>query len=412
MVKFERYQLPNGLTVILHKDTATPLVAVNIAYNVGSRDENPQHTGMAHLFEHLMFGGSINIPKYDTPLENAGGENNAFTTTDITDYYLTLPAQNIETALWLESDRMKSLAFSKKSLKNQKDVVVEEFKQSYLNQPYGDAMLLLKPLAYQVHPYQWNTIGKEISHIEKTTMEDVKAFFGTFYCPANAVLSIAGNFDTKKVKYLIEKWFSDIAGGTLYNRNLPQEPPQTAGRFAHTSNKVPVDRLFKAFKMCKRNDKEYYCVDLLSDILSNGKSSRLQKNLIMDKKIFTSASTYLTETVDAGLLIFTGNPADGISLQDADAELTKELDKLSSQMVSDFELEKVKNKMYTILYYNELSIQDKAMNLAIAQTFSDAEDINHEFENYQSVTPENITQQAEKVLNPNVCSTLYYKIRV
>src|SRR6195952_1642323 len=230
MIKFEKFVLPNGLKVLVHEDKSTPMAVVNVLYDVGARDENPDKTGFAHLFEHLMFGGSINKPTYDEPLQVAGGENNAYTTNDLTNYYIQLPAENLETAFWLESDRMVSLAFNEKSLDVQRKVVCEEFKEHYINKPYGDVWFKMRELAYTTHPYRWQTIGKELSHIENATITDVKKFFSRHYCPANAILVVAGNTTTEQVKELAEKWFGNIPAGEKYNRALPAEPKQTAPR--------------------------------------------------------------------------------------------------------------------------------------------------------------------------------------
>ncbi|MDR1459838.1 MAG: insulinase family protein [Bacteroidales bacterium] len=411
MVTFEKYKLDNGLTVILHKDINTPIAAVNIAYNVGSRDENPDRTGMAHLFEHLMFGGSKNIPKYDEPLQRAGGENNAFTNVDVTNFYLTLPVQNLETAFWLESDRMNELAFSKRSLENQRHVVIEEFKESYLNQPYGDTMLLLKPLAYKVHPYQWNTIGKNIEHIAETTMKDVQDFFYTFYAPNNAVLSVAGNLDMDKTKTMIEKWFGNIPIRKQYMRNLLQEPIQTEARMLEVERDVPVDCLFKAYKMGKRNDPDFYSVDLISDILSNGESSRLHQNLVKNKQLFSSISAYLSGTFDAGLFMVNGYLSPETTFQQAEDAIKEELENLKKNVVPEHELEKVKNKIKTVLYYSELQVNDKATNLGLMEILDTAEMANEEENKYNAVTPDDILSSSRKILREEVCSTLYYKAK-
>ena len=409
MIPFEKYKLDNGLTVILHKDVNTPIAAVNITYNVGSRDENPNRTGLAHLFEHLMFGGSKNIPRYDEPLQRVGGENNAFTSTDVTNYYLTLPVQNLETAFWLESDRMNELAFSKKSLENQRNVVIEEFKQVYLNQPYGDAMLLLSPLAYKVHPYQWNTIGKNVEQIAQTSMDEVKEFFYTFYAPNNAILSVAGNLDIDKTKTLIDKWFGTIPARKQYHRNLPQEPAQTEARTLEVERDVPVNCLYKAYKMGKRLDNNFHTIDLISDILSNGESSRLQQVLVKDKQLFSSINAYVSGTFDDGLLIFQGYLTPEISFQQAEESLLEELDKLKTNPISEHELEKVKNRVKTVLYYSELQVQDKAMNLGIAEIMEDAALVNEEEKMYDVVKCVDIYTESNKILQENSCSTLYYK---
>jgi predicted Zn-dependent peptidase len=411
MISFEKYQLGNGLTVILHKDVNTPIAAVNIAYNVGSRDENPNRTGLAHLFEHLMFGGSKNIPKYDEPLQKVGGENNAFTNVDVTNYYLTLPVQNLETAFWLESDRMNELAFSPKSLDVQKNVVIEEFKQSYLNQPYGDVSQLLKPLAYKVHPYRWNTIGKDISHIAETTMDEVKDFFYTFYRPNNAVLAVAGNLDIDKTKQMIEKWFGNIPAGKPYQRNLPQEPIQTESRRLDIERNVPLDCIYKVYKMGKRTDDDYYAVDLISDILSNGQSSRLQQNLVKNKQLFSSINAYVSGTFDNGLFYVSGYPVPGVSLEQAEQAILEELEKMKMESLDNYELEKVKNRVKTLLYYAELQVQDKAMNLAISEIMDNASRINEEDARYDKVTTGDILSSAKKLFQEESCSTLYYKAK-
>ncbi|MCB0409604.1 MAG: insulinase family protein, partial [Flavobacteriales bacterium] len=287
MITFEKFELENGLKVIVHQDKSTPIVAFNLLYDVGARDEDENKTGFAHLFEHLMFGGSINVPNFDEPLQKVGGDNNAFTSNDITNYYITLPKENLETAFWLESDRMLSLAFTDKSLEVQRQVVIEEFKQNYLNQPYGDVWLLLRPLAYSKHPYKWATIGKEIAHIENATMEDVKDFFFHHYLPNNAILCIAGNIRTEEIKTLTQKWFGEILKGNVKERNLTVEPKQTKERRLQVERDVPSNAIYKAYKMCKRSDNDYFATDLLSDILSMGNSSRLYTSLIKEQKLFS-----------------------------------------------------------------------------------------------------------------------------
>ncbi|HQH19452.1 MAG TPA: pitrilysin family protein, partial [Bacteroidales bacterium] len=351
MIYFEKFILPNGLTVIVHPDKSTPLVAFNILYNVGSRDEDPEKTGFAHLFEHLMFGGSKNIPDYDEPLQKAGGENNAFTNNDITNYYLTIPKQNLEIAFWLESDRMAGLAFSKKSLDVQRNVVSEEFKQSYLNQPYGDVYLLLKPLAYKVHPYMWDTIGKDISHIQNAKIEDVKDFFTRFYCPNNAILVVSGDIEVSEIKYLSEKWFGPIPKGPNNKRNLPIEPEQKEERKLSVHRNVPLNAIYKAYHCCGRIDAEFYTVDLLSDILSNGKSSRLFQNLVMNKQLFSDVNAFLTGDIDKGLFIITGKLSNGISLEIAEEAIQGELNNIQC-FQNKTELEKVKNKIEATLIFS------------------------------------------------------------
>ena len=408
MIDFERFELPNGLKVIVHQDNSTPLACINILYNVGARDEDPEQTGFAHLFEHLMFGGSVNIPNYDEPLQRVGGENNAFTTNDITNYYLTLPAENLETGFWLESDRMLSLAFSEKSLEVQRNVVIEEFKQRYLNQPYGDVWLLLRPMAYKVHPYRWDTIGKEISHIENAKIQDVKNFFQRFYCPNNAIMVVAGNVELDEVKVLAEKYFAPIPKGPDNKRNLPVEPAQQEARSLTVERDVPVDAIYKAYHMCSRYDKEYYAVDLISDVLSRGNSSRLYNVLVKDKQLFSDIHAYVMGDFDKGLFVISGKLVAGVDMKTAEAAITVELNKMKTQPVSADELTKVKNKMESSHTFGEVDVLNKATNLAISELLGDANFINKEVEKYLAVTQEEMMTQANQIFRDENCSTLYY----
>lgn len=385
------------------------MVALNILYDVGARDEDPEHTGFAHLFEHLMFGGSVNIPDYDTPAQNAGGENNAWTNNDITNYYITLPYQNVETGFWLESDRMLSLSFSPQSLEVQRQVVIEEFKQRNLNQPYGDASHLLREMAYQNHPYRWPTIGKEISHIANATMEEVKSFFYRFYAPNNAILSVSGHISFEETVRLAEKWFDPIPKRNIPKRELPQEPRQTAIRRLTVERKVPVDTLYMAFHMCNRHDKNYYTFDLITDILSNGRSSRLVQNLTQKKKLFTSIDSYISGSLDEGLLQITGKPAPGISLEKAEEAIWQELEVLKTQPVSDNELEKVKNRYESEQIFNNINYLNVATNLAYFELLGNAEAINTEVDRYRSVTQEQIQDIARQTFIQDNCNILYYK---
>ncbi len=408
MIQFEKFKLKNNLTVIVHQDKSTPMACLNIIYDVGARDEDENKTGFAHLFEHLMFGGSINIPNYDEPLQLVGGENNAFTTNDITNYYCTVPSDNLETAFWLESDRMLSLAFDKKSLEVQRSVVIEEFKQRYLNQPYGDVWLLLRPLIYKVHPYKWATIGKEIKHIEDATIDDVKAFFKKHYNPSNAILVVAGNVEVNQVKQLAEKWFEPIEAGLKPKRQLPVEPPQTEYRSLTVERDVPISSIYRAYHMCSRNDAEYHTIDLISDILSRGNSSRLYKNLIKDKQLFSDIHAYVMGDFDKGLFVISGKINDGVSIEDAEAGIDAEIAKLQNELVTADELQKCKNKVESTVTYSEADVLTKATNLAISELLGDANLINQEIENYQKVTAEQIREQANKMLQKTNCNTLFY----
>jgi predicted Zn-dependent peptidase len=408
MVKFNRFTLDNGLRVIVHEDHTTPMAVLNILYDVGARDEDPGQTGFAHLFEHLMFGGSVNIPQYDEPLQRVGGENNAFTSNDVTNYYITLPAANIETAFWLESDRMLSLAFSEKSLEVQRNVVIEEFKQRYLNQPYGDVWLRLRPLVYKKHPYQWATIGKEIKHIEDARIEDVKAFFKKHYNPQNAIMVVGGDISTEQVKQLAEKWFAPIPAGEKYHRNLPQEPEQQEERRETVTAKVPLNDVYIAFHMPGRLEEGYYEIDLVSDILSRGNSSRLHRTLVKDKQLFSEIHAYNMGSFDKGIFVIEGKPLENITIETAEAAVWEELEKLKQQLVPANELTKVKNKTESTMVFSEMSLLDKAMNLAQFELLGDADWLNKETEKYLAITSEQIQKQAQAIFRKDNASTLIY----
>jgi zinc protease len=408
MVKFNRFVLDNGLRVIVHEDSTTPMAVLNILYDVGARDEDPEQTGFAHLFEHLMFGGSVNIPNYDGPLQRVGGENNAFTSNDITNYYITLPSANIETAFWLESDRMLNLAFSEKSLEVQRNVVIEEFKQRYLNQPYGDVWLKLRPMVYKQHPYRWATIGKTIKHIEDARIEDVKAFFKKHYNPQNAIMVVGGDVKTEEVKKLAEKWFGPIPAGEKYNRNLPQEQSQQEERRETVKAKVPLNDVYIAFQMEGRLDSSYYVVELMSDILSRGNSSRLYRSLIKENPLFSEVHAYITGSLDKGMFVMQGKPLEGVSVEQAEEALWNELEKLKTQEVPADELTKVKNKTESTMIFSEMSLLDKAMNLAHYELMGDADGFNHETEKFLAVTAAQIQEQANKLFRKENSSTLVY----
>ncbi len=409
MIQFKEFTLDNGLRVIVHEDHTTPMAVLNVLYDVGSRDEDEAHTGFAHLFEHLMFSGSINIHSYDEPLQRVGGENNAFTSPDITNYYLSVPAQNVETGFWLESDRMMELLFSENGLEVQRKVVVEEFKQNYLNQPYGDVWLKLRPLAYKEHPYKWATIGKEISHIEDATMDIVRAFFKKHYSPGNAILVVAGNITFDKAKELTEKWFGPIPAGEKYVRNIKPEPKQTEPRVLETSADVPLSAIYKAYHMPARTEQDYYAVDLISDILGRGKSSRLYDRLVKEQKLFNSISASVSGSIEKGLLMIQGKLNEGVDLHEANAAIEAINQELMDNLVDEHELNKVKNQAETSLVFSEIELLNRAMNLAYGKLLGDANFVNTEGEKIQAVTPADILRCAKEVLNPNNCSTLLYK---
>jgi predicted Zn-dependent peptidase len=408
MIQFERFTLANGLRVIVHRDTSTPMAVVNVMYDVGARDEDPHKTGFAHLFEHLMFGGSVHIENYDEPLQMAGGENNAYTTNDLTNYYIQLPAENIETAFWLESDRMLSLAFSEKSLEVQRKVVCEEFKEHYINKPYGDAWHKLRELAYQIHPYRWMTIGKELSHVEKAKLEDVKDFFFKFYRPVNAILVVAGNITVEQAKQLSEKWFGDIPPGEKYDRHLPQEPLQAKARRQEIRADVPLDALYKAWHISSRLDKKYYITDLITDILSGGGSSRLYQSLVKEKKLFSNIGCYHFGSIDNGLLAIEGKVVKGIKMEDAEKAVDEELEKMKKELVNETELQKVKNKTESTIAFEDMAIAGRAESLALYELLGDAELMNGELEKYAAVTTEDILNESKNIFKEENSSTLYY----
>lgn len=408
MIAFEKFELKNGLKVIVHQDETTPIVAFNLLYDVGARDEDENKTGFAHLFEHLMFGGSVNIPNFDEPLQFVGGDNNAFTSNDITNYYITVPKNNLETAFWLESDRMLSLAFTEKSLEVQRQVVIEEFKQTSLNQPYGDVWSLLRPIVYQQHPYKWATIGKEISHIEHASMQDVKDFFFKHYLPCNAILCVAGDVNVSEIKALAKKWFENIPSGKKPLRDLPKEPKQTVERRLRVERDVPANAIYKAYRMCKKTDDDFYATDLLSDILSNGSSARLYQALVKNNNLFSEISAYVMGSFDEGMFIISGNLQENTTFDEAEKAIEAELENIKNNLVAENELTKVKNKIISSHEFAETSVLNKAMNLAIAELLGDANDVNFENEKYTKVTPEDINRIANDILISANCSTLIY----
>ena len=408
MIQFEKFTLANGLRVIVHQDLSTPMAVMDIMYDVGARDEDPNRTGFAHLFEHLMFGGSVNIPSYDEPLQMAGGENNAYTTNDLTNYYIQLPAENLETAFWLESDRMLSLAFGDKSLETQRKVVCEEFKEHYLTKPYGDVWHKMRELAYKKHPYRWMTIGKELSHIENAQLEDVKAFFFKHYRPVNAVLVVAGNVTVEKVKVLAEKWFGDIPSGEKYKRNLPQEPEQTEARKLEIKASVPLDALYKTWHIKNRLDRKYYITDLLTDILSGGGSSRLYQSLVKEKQLFSNIECYHFGSTENGLLSIEGKLVKGVKIEDAEKAVEQELDKMKTELVPEAELQKVKNKTESMIAFEDMSVMNRANSLAYYETLGDAAWMNYELQKYGTVSSEDILQESRNIFRAENSNTIYY----
>jgi zinc protease len=408
MIEYGYFELKNGLKVYVHEDKTTPMAVVNILYNVGSKDEQPDKTGFAHLFEHLMFGGSVNIPSYDTPLQKVGGENNAFTSPDITNYYLSVPFQNLETAFWLESDRMLGLSFDPKVLEIQQKVVIEEFKQRYLNQPYGDIWLKLRPLAYQVHPYQWATIGKEIKHIEDVTIDDVKAFFYKFYVPSNAVLVVGGNVTLAEVEKLAKKWFGPIPSGNIYQRNLPIEPVQTQKRFLKVEANVPLNAFYQTFHTVDRMHDDYYASDLLTDILSRGKSSKLYQDLVKENQIFNSINAYTMGSIEPGLLVVEGKLNDGVAFETAESAVWDLLMNLENTLTEQ-ELKKVQNQTESSLIMGEVELLNRAMNLSFAANLGNPNLYNEEITKIEGVTLEDLHKVAKKTFQKSNTSVIHYQ---
>jgi predicted Zn-dependent peptidase len=409
MISYEKMVLQNGLTVLMHEDKNTPIASISVLYKVGSRDEHPEKTGFAHLFEHLMFGGSVNIPDYDGVMQRAGGENNAYTNHDYTHFFTTLPAKNIETALWLESDRMLELMLQKEVLDVQKKVVVEEFYETCLNLPYGDVWHELSALNYEKHPYKWPTIGVHPSHIEKANLTDVKKFYNKYYHPGNAILVIAGPISIKRMKELAMKWFNDIPSGKTIKKNYTSEPPKKEARRKQSQAEVPVDAIYMTFPCPARADKAFYAVDLLSDIFSNGPSSRLIHRLTRENKYFNQIDCYVTGDFDPGLIVFEGRPTEKISLQDAEEIISKEINELKNQLIESAELQKWKNKAESTLVLSEMGIQSKSMNLGFFEALGNADLMNAESEIYQSLTAEEIQQAAKVWLRDDQKSVLTYK---
>ncbi|MGV8095319.1 MAG: M16 family metallopeptidase [Mangrovibacterium sp.] len=408
MIRFSRHKLSNGLQILIYPDHSTPMVAIDVCYHVGSKDEDSDRTGFAHLFEHLMFSGSKNIPDYDNPLQQAGGENNAYTTTDMTNYYLTLPKANIEVGFWLESDRMLELAFSEESLNIQRNVVIEEFKQRNLNQPYGDVWALIRDLAYQVHPYRWPTIGKEISHIADASLDEVKSFFYRFYAPDNAVLILSGNVDEDECLRLAEKWFGPIPNRNVKKPLLSAEPQQTAFREKTVERQVPDTALYLAFHMDDRRSRGYYTSDLISDILSGGNSSRLHQKLVKEERLFVELDSYISGDHDKGLYLVSGKLSKNISIDQARQAIWKELDRLRQEPVPEKELEKVKNKVEANHVLAQMNYLNMAQELATWENIERAELINEQLEYYRSVSAEDIRKTACQLFRAENCSQLNY----
>lgn len=411
MIPYTKKILPNGLTVVVNRDRASKLAAVNILYKVGARNENPARTGFAHLFEHLMFRGTREVPNFDLPVQMASGDNNAFTNNDYTDFYITLPKDNIETALWLESDRMEGLEITPAKFEAEKKVVIEEFRQRYLNQPYGDQTMLLRALAYKVHPYRWATIGLTIDHIAGATLADVEAFYRAHYRPSNAVLSISADIEEERMLELAEKWFAPLADHPADAVAIPQEPVQTEARREEVERDVPASTLTVAYHMGGRTDADFYTADLVSDLLSGGDSGRLYTRLVKERQLLSSVNAYVTGDVDPGLFVFTGQLLPGVTPETAEAAFREEIALLQTTPATVYEIEKVKNKFEANTLFGELNVMNKAMNLGFYEMLGDLELINREVDLYRAVTDEQIRSFSSRTFRPENSSTLIYNTK-
>ena len=411
MITYDKTILSNGLTVIANRDRASRMAAVNILYKVGARNENPSRTGLAHLFEHLMFRGTHQVPDFDTPVQMACGENNAFTNNDYTDFYITLPCDNIETALWLESDRMTGLNLSDEACQIEKRVVIEEFRQRYLNQPYGDLNMLLRSMVYKKHPYRWATIGISPEHIEQASIEEIHDFYQRFYHPSNAILSVSGDFESEKVFALAEKWFGGIADTQYPIAPIPQEPEQTEVRRLEVEREVPATTIVIAFHMGNRLSHDFFLGDMTSDLLAGGDSARLYERLIKIKRMFASVNAYISGDVDNGMFVFTGQLLPTTTEAEAEAAFWEEIDELKSGKISDYELEKVKNKFEANTLFGELNVMNKAMNLGYYQMIGDLELINREVDIYRSLLREEVADFSQRTFRKDNSSTLIYRAK-
>lgn len=409
MINYQKHTLPNGLTVVVNRDRSSKLAAVNLLYKIGARNENPSRTGFAHLFEHLMFRGTKAVPDFDTPVQMACGENNAFTNNDYTDFYITLPKDNLETALWLESDRMEGLDITPAKLEAEKKVVIEEFRQRYLNQPYGDQTMLLRALAYKVHPYRWAAIGLATDHIAGATLADVESFYRTHYRPSNAILSISADMEEERMLELAEKWFAPLADHPSATAAIPQEPMQTQARRQEVERDVPASTVTVAYHMCARTKPDFYTADLVSDLLSGGDSGRLYTHLVKERNLLSSVNAYITGDVDPGLFVLTGHLLPGRTVEEAEEAFAREIEELQTLPASDYEIEKVKNKFEANALFGELNVMNKAMNLGYYEMLGDPGLVNREVELYRSVTAAELTDFARRTFRAARRSTLIYR---
>lgn len=411
MIPYRKTTLANGLTVIVNRDRSSRLAAVNMLYRVGARNENPARTGFAHLFEHLMFRGTKAVPNFDLPVQMASGDNNAFTNNDYTDFYITLPVDNIETALWLESDRIEGLDITPEKLGTEKKVVIEEYRQRYLNQPYGDQTLLLRALAYKTHPYRWAAIGLTPDHIAQATLDDVREFYRTHYHPSNAILSMSADIEEERMLALAEKWFGDLPDRPAAPCPIPQEPPQTEARREEVQRDVPATTVTVAYPMGGRLSPDFYTADLVSDLLSGGDSSRLYTRLVKQRRLLSSVNAYITGDLDPGLFIFTGQLLPQTTPEQAEEAFREEIETLCRIPAEAREMQKVKNKFEANTLFGELNVMNKAMNLGFYEMLGDAELANREVDAYGAVTADSILDFSRRTFRPERSSTLIYRAK-
>ena len=411
MITYSKHTLRNGLTVIANRDHTSRLAAVNILYRVGARNENPERTGLAHLFEHLMFRGTHAVPDFDTPVQMACGENNAFTNNDYTDFYITLPVDNIDTALWLESDRMQGLNLSEEAIAIEKRVVIEEFRQRYLNQPYGDINMLLRNMVYTTHPYRWATIGLSPDHIANASTEEIRALYDRFYQPSNAILSFSADIPQERVFELAEKWFGGLEDKPMPALTIPQEPQQQSARRLEVERDVPATMIIIAFHMGDRLSRDFFLGDMTSDLLAGGDSARLYERLIKRKRLFASVNAYISGDVDCGTFCFTGQLLPSATEAEAEAAFWEEIRDLQEGNITDYELEKVKNKFEANTLFGELNVMNKAMNLGYYEMIGDLGLINREVEIYRSLGSDDVADFSRRVFTPQNSSTLIYRAK-
>ena len=409
MIEIVEHKLPNGLKVVFNRNRSSQLAVVNMAYTVGARNEQPGKTGLAHFLEHLMFTGTFDVPSFDELLQSAGGESNAWTNNDLTNFYDVLPVNNLEVAIALEADRMCGLRLDDKSFESQKSVVVEEFKQRCLNVPYGNQEHLLRDLAYKVHPYRWPTIGQTVDDVQGITKDDVKYYYNNYYVPSGAVLSIVADADADEVLSMVERQFGDIEKTGTDKRPYSPEPEQQESRRLVTRQNVPYRRIVRAYHMGDRLCADYAECDILSDVLSNGRSSRLYRNVLAKGDLVSAIDASITANHDAGILKIQASLLPGVDFDKVEAAIDSEIEQMLDDVTID-EIKKCINKYESNALFSNLTIEERASNMAQCCILGDVNMINTEIDKYQAVTCRSFVESAQKLLRTSNCSTLYYDI--